>query len=188
MDQTELHNTIHMDVHMGICICQWIYIPMNMSTCVVMFMCILWIYTHWTLLNTPHVNTKNPFVLFLFHCVIFVTPIHFTLFFIFLFHVVCSYDCAPCLNQGKYRSINQYVILFRIFHPFCYPQKHLYRGKFCISLIIRSWDKKISIFFFFGGGGGGGCSMDFHEEDFSSYICLSLKKRFVCPLYECRFL
>ena len=47
-----------------------------------------------------------------------------------------------------------------LFHPFCRPQKHMYRGKFCIALIIRSWDKKISIFFylffFWGGGGGGG--------------------------------
>ena len=78
-----------------------------------------------------------------------------------------------------------YVNFFRIFHPFCHPQKVMYRGKFCISLIIRSWDKKISIFFFiffFWGGGGGAVLWIFMRGNFSSYICLSLKKRVVCPL------
>ena len=78
----------------------------------------------------------------------------------------------------------------------------MYRGEFCISLIIRRWDKKISFFFFWGGGGGGGGGGGvggggggggvvvvgavlwiFMRGNFSSYICLSLKKRFVCPLY-----
>ena len=112
-----------------------------------------------------------------------------------------------------------YVIFFKIFHPFCHPQKHMYRGKFCISLIIRSWDRKISNFFWvvvvvvggwgggvgwggvggggwgggwvgggvggWGGGGGGWGAVPwiFIRGNFSSYICLSLKKRFVCPLY-----
>ena len=34
-----------------------------------------------------------------------------------------------------------------------------------------------------GGGGGGGVLWIFMRGKFSSYICLSLKKRFVCPLY-----
>ena len=58
----------------------------------------------------------------------------------------------------------------------------MHRGKFGLSLIIRSCDKKISIFLRGGGGGGGGCSLDFHEGQLF-VIYLSLKKRFVCPLY-----
>ena len=73
-----------------------------------------------------------------------------------------------------------YVHFFRIFHPFCHPPKYMYRGKFCISLIIRSWDKKICIFFFFlcvcVWGGGGGCSLDFHEGQlFVIYLFKSQK-------------
>ena len=61
----------------------------------------------------------------------------------------------------------------------------MYGGKFGISLIIRSWDKKVSIlfiffFFFWGGGGGGGGGGGavlwiFMRGNFSSYVCLSLK-------------
>ena len=69
---------------------------------------------------------------------------------------------------------------FRIFHHFCHPQKHMYRGNFCISLIIRGWDKKISFSFFWGEWGGGG--------NFSSYICLSLSILFECRYSEDNFL
>ena len=121
MDQTELHSTIHMDVHMGICICQWIYIPMNMSTCVIMFMCILWIYTHWTLLNTPPVNTNTLFVLFLFHCVIFVTPIHivFHCFFSLFCFMLCVHMIVLFIwiKGNKDRSIK---ITGPLMFPFCW--------------------------------------------------------------------
>ena len=81
-----------------------------------------------------------------------------------------------------------YAIFFRIFHPFCHPQKHMYRGKFCISLIIRSWDKKISMFF--GGGWGvGGCSLFFHEGQlFVIYLFKSEKAFRMSTLFECRYL
>ena len=86
-----------------------------------------------------------------------------------------------------------YIFFFRIFHPFCHPQKHMYRGKFCISLMIRSWDKKISIFFFFfffgGGGGGGGCSLDFHEGQLVViYLFKSQKAIRMSTSFECRYL
>ena len=58
------------DIYVGISIHR------STSMCVAMFMCILWMYNHWILLNTQPVNTNNPFVLFLFHCVICVTIIH----------------------------------------------------------------------------------------------------------------
>ena len=76
-----------------------------------------------------------------------------------------------------------YVTVFRIFHPFCHPQKHMYRGTFCISLIIRSWDKKISMFFW----GVGGCSLDFHEGQLF-VIYLSEKAFRMSTLFECRYL
>ena len=80
-----------------------------------------------------------------------------------------------------------YVNFFRIFRPFCHPQKHMYRGKFCISLIIRSWHKKISIFFFLGGGGG--CSLDFLEGQlFVIYLLKSQKAFRMSTLFECRYL
>ena len=69
-----------------------------------------------------------------------------------------------------------YVHFFRIFHPFCHPQKHMYRGKFCIYLIITSWDKKISIFFFFFFGGG------------VIYLFKSQKTFRMPTLFECRYL
>ena len=77
-----------------------------------------------------------------------------------------------------------------IFHPFCQPQTDMYRGKFCISLIIRSWDKKICIF---GVGGGlvdgGGCSLDFHERQlFVKYLFRSQKAFRMPTLFECRYL
>ena len=71
-----------------------------------------------------------------------------------------------------------YVNFFRIFHHIFHPQKYMYRGKFCIYLIIRSWDKKMSSFFW-----GGGVLWIFMRGRFSSYIYLGLKKCFVCPLY-----
>ena len=78
------------------------------------------------------------------------------------------------------------VIFFRIIHPFCDPQKHMYRGKFCIALIIRSWDKKISFFFFLGGGGGGG---DFHEGLFCViYLYKSQKVFRMSTWFECKYL
>ena len=78
-----------------------------------------------------------------------------------------------------------YVLFFRIFHPFCHPQKHMYIGKFCISLIIRSWDKKIIFFFFLGGGG----SLDFHQGQlFVIYLLKSQKAFRMSTLFECRYL
>ena len=69
-----------------------------------------------------------------------------------------------------------YVFYFRIYHSFCHPQKHMYRGIFCVSLIIRSWDK--NFFFFFLGGGGGG-ALVFMRGNFSSYI-LQVSKSVPC--------
>ena len=82
-----------------------------------------------------------------------------------------------------------YVIFFRIFHPFCHHQKHMYRGKFCISLMIRIWDKKIIIFYGAGGGGGGGgCLLDFHEGQlFFIYLFKSQKAFRMSTLFECRY-
>ena len=83
-----------------------------------------------------------------------------------------------------------YEFVFRIFNPFCHLQKHMYRGKFCISLIIKSWDKKISIFLLGGGGGGGGGgSLDFHEGQlFVIYLFKSQKAFRMSTLFECRYL
>ena len=70
----------------------------------------------------------------------------------------------------------------------------MYGRKFCISLIIRSWDEKISIFFlfffylfiFFLGGG---CSLDFHEGQlFVIYLFKSQKAFRMSTLFECRYL
>ena len=84
-----------------------------------------------------------------------------------------------------------YVNFFRIFHPFCHPQKVMYRGKFCISLIIRSWDKNFFFFFFLGGGGGGGgggCSLDFHEGQlFVIYLFKSQKACRMSTWFECKY-
>ena len=75
-----------------------------------------------------------------------------------------------------------YVIFFRIFYPFCHPQKHMYRGTFCICLIIRSWDKKISIFLL-------GCSLDLHQGQlFVIYLFKSQKAFRMSTLFECRYL
>ena len=72
-----------------------------------------------------------------------------------------------------------YVIFFRIFHPFCHPQKHMYRGKFCTSLIIRNWNKKISI---------SGCSLDFHEGQlFVIYLFKSQNAFRMSTLFQCRY-
>ena len=102
-----------------------------------------------------------------------------------------------------------HVIFFRIFHPFCHPQKHMYRGTFCIYLIIiRSRDKEIYVCLFFlfffvfwgvggewggggggwgGGGGGGGYSLDFHEGLlFVIYLFKSEKAFRMSTLFECR--
>ena len=84
-----------------------------------------------------------------------------------------------------------YDFFFRIFHLFCHLQKHINRGKFCISLIIKSWDKKISIFIIGGGGGGGGGvgSLDFHEGQlFVIYLFKSQKAFRVSTSFECRYL
>ena len=87
-----------------------------------------------------------------------------------------------------------HVFFSRIFHPFCHPQEHIHRGKFCISLIIRSWEKKISIFFFFfffffGGGGGFSGFSDFHEGRlFVIYLFKSQKAFRMSTLFECRYL
>ena len=76
-----------------------------------------------------------------------------------------------------------YVHFFLIFHPFCHPQKHMYRGKFCLSLIFRSWDKKISFFF------GGGCSLDFREGQLFVIYLFKSQKAFRMPtLFEYRYL
>ena len=76
-----------------------------------------------------------------------------------------------------------YVIFLRIFHPFCHPQNYIYRGTFCISLIIRSWDKKISIFFLGGEG-----SLDFHQGQlFVIYLFKSQKAFRMSTLFECRY-
>ena len=81
-----------------------------------------------------------------------------------------------------------YVIFFRIFHPFCHPQKHMYRGTFCISLIIRSWDKKKK-FFWVDGGWRWGCSLDFHQGQlFVIYLFKSQKAFRMSTLFECRYL
>ena len=72
----------------------------------------------------------------------------------------------------------------------------MYIGKFCISLIIRSWDKEISLlfflllfFFFRGGGGGGGGGGDFHEGQLFVIYLFKSQKAFRMPtLFECRYL
>ena len=92
-----------------------------------------------------------------------------------------------------------YVFFFRIFHPLCHPQEHMYRGTFCISLIIRSRDKKIYIslffifyflfLFFFFFWGGGLCSLDLYAGQlFVIYLFKSQKAFRVSTLFECRYL
>ena len=105
----ELHNGIHMDVHMGICMCESISIPMSVSMCVTTFVCILWMYNHWILLNTPHVNTNIHFVSFLFHCVICVTLIHIVFhcfYFMLRVHVIVL---LVWTKGNKDQSINQSI-------------------------------------------------------------------------------
>ena len=57
--------------------------------------------------------------------------------------------------------------------------------------MIRSWDKKISIFFVWGWGGGGDCSLDFHEGQLFVIYLLKIKsqKAFrMSTLFECQYL
>ena len=70
-----------------------------------------------------------------------------------------------------------YVIFFRIFYHFCHPQKHMYRGKFCISLIIRSCDKIIGV--------SSGFSW---RQLFVIYLFKSQKAFRMSNLFECRYL
>ena len=73
-----------------------------------------------------------------------------------------------------YVNFLEYFILFGI----------LKKGKCCISLIIRSWDKKIENSIFFFGGRG-----DFHEGQlFVIYLLKSQKAFRMSTLFECRYL
>ena len=48
---------------------------------------------------------------------------------------------------------------------------------------LRQYQEGHIIWFYTkGGGGGGGVLWIFMRGNFSSYICFSLKKRFICPL------
>ena len=45
------------------------------------------------------------------------------------------------------QEIDMWIIVNR-YHPICVHQKHIFRGKLCIFVIINSWDTEISIFGF----------------------------------------
>ena len=86
---------------------------------------------------------------------------------------------------------------FKNISPFLSSSKNMYSGKFCISLITRSWDKTWK-FLFLGvgvgvgvgvGGGGGAVLWIFMRGSFSSYNLFSSQKAFrMSTLFECRYL